>query len=140
VPISPHLAALLILFAQAHPPPGWFPLVDRDGDGFVEWQDNCTGLYNPSQADADEDGFGNACDGDLNNSGLVTAADYPILRDCLNRRAESARRDPCAVADLNDDDLVTAADYAIWRAMLNKPPGPSSPHDYTPQCVPVCFP
>ncbi|MFZ9888839.1 MAG: alpha-amylase family glycosyl hydrolase, partial [Myxococcota bacterium] len=35
---------------------------DADGDGVEEFVDNCAGIYNPSQADADQDGFGDACD------------------------------------------------------------------------------
>ncbi len=37
-------------------------------DGFIDSEDNCPGLYNPDQADGNEDGIGDACedfDGDL---------------------------------------------------------------------------
>ena len=33
--------------------------------------DNCTLLSNASQIDVDAEGYGNACDPDFNNSGLV---------------------------------------------------------------------
>ena len=35
---------------------------DYDDDGYYDWQDNCMNNYNPSQADCDGDGWGNACD------------------------------------------------------------------------------
>jgi len=35
---------------------------DRDGDGWLNLEDNCPGLANPDQADGDEDGVGDACD------------------------------------------------------------------------------
>lgn len=38
------------------------PLVDRDGDGVVDADDNCPDLGNPTQADEDGDGVGDACD------------------------------------------------------------------------------
>jgi subtilisin family serine protease len=38
-------------------PPG-----DSDVDGFADGVDNCPAQYNPSQADSDGDGTGNACD------------------------------------------------------------------------------
>ena len=36
--------------------------LDLDGDGVEETNDNCQGLYNPSQLDSDGDGRGDACD------------------------------------------------------------------------------
>ncbi|MCP3979620.1 MAG: hypothetical protein GY716_09860 [bacterium] len=39
----------------------FFPCPDVDGDGACETVDNCPGA-NPDQADADEDGLGDACD------------------------------------------------------------------------------
>jgi len=37
-------------------------VIDRDGDGVPNEKDNCPDGYNPSQADADKDGFGDVCD------------------------------------------------------------------------------
>src|SRR4029434_1988638 len=34
---------------------------DSDGDGIPDAQDNCPTLANPSQADCDDDGIGDAC-------------------------------------------------------------------------------
>jgi hypothetical protein len=90
---------------------------DTDGDGVPDRMDNCTTLANANQRDADGDGYGDRCDPDFNNDGVVTAADYLILRARLNRA------DP--LADLNGDGFVTAADYLILRGWLNRPPGPS---------------
>ena len=90
---------------------------DTDGDGVPDRMDNCTTLANANQRDADGDGYGNRCDPDFNNSGLVTTADYLTLRARLNTQ------DP--LTDLNGDGKVTTADYLILRGFLNKPPGPS---------------
>jgi hypothetical protein len=99
---------------------------DTDGDGIQDYSDNCTLVPNPTQLDADHDGYGNACDADLNNSGLVTSGDFAILRSLLN---ESVTGFPlAAAADLNGSGLVTVADFAILRARLNTPPGPSGLH------------
>ncbi len=37
-------------------------VADRDGDGVPDDQDNCPDVYNPSQADSDHDGEGDACE------------------------------------------------------------------------------
>ena len=94
--------------------------VDSDSDGIADGADNCTLVSNADQRDADGDDYGNPCDADLNNSGLVTVADYIILRNALNTT------DP--VADLNHSGRVTVVDYMILRNGLNKPPGPSGLH------------
>jgi len=41
------------------------PLVDSDGDGIADEQDNCPQLANPQQEDTDGNQIGNACDNDI---------------------------------------------------------------------------
>ena len=36
--------------------------LDSDGDGFMDDQDNCPAIFNPTQADTDLDGVGDVCD------------------------------------------------------------------------------
>ena len=95
---------------------------DQDLDGVSDAADNCTLSANASQKDADGDGIGNRCDADLNNSGLVTTADFALQRVRLGQTAASSPA--AAAADLNDSGLVTAADFGILRSKLNLPPGP----------------
>ncbi len=91
---------------------------DADSDGVDDGVDNCVFAKNADQRDTNLDGYGNACDADLNNSGLVTTADYSILRNLLNTS------DPDA--DLNGSGSVTVSDYTILRNLLNRRPGPSA--------------
>ena len=97
---------------------------DTDADGIADRVDNCTLVSNPDQFDADGDFFGNPCDGDLNNSGLVTVADFGLLRSVLNQRATASAL--AAAADMNVSGLVTASDFSLLRAALNQPPGPAA--------------
>ncbi len=101
--------------------------IDADVDGVTESEDNCALVANPDQYDADGDGYGNLCDADLNNTGLVTVADYTLLRNALNTANP--------VADLNHSGLVTVADYTILRNRLNTAPGPSGLPPCTPGAV-----
>ena len=98
-------------------------LPDMDQDGIADLADNCTLVANSTQLDADSDGYGNICDADLNNSGLVTTADFAILRSVLNQSATASFA--AATADLNGSGTVTTADFAILRARLNTAPGAS---------------
>jgi hypothetical protein len=109
------------------------PSLDTDGDGIPDYQDNCKLVANPTQLDSDGDGYGNACDADLNNSGAVTAADFAIMRAALGQPASASPT--AAAADMNGSGTVTAADFAILRSYLGKNPGPSGLH---PNCPPTC--
>jgi hypothetical protein len=93
---------------------------DGDGDTVGNVCDNCTFIGNADQRDTNIDGYGNICDADLNDTGLVTSADYFILRSRLNTAD--------ADADLNGSGVVTSLDYFILRSRLNTIPGPSGLH------------
>ena len=118
---------------------------DPDGDGIGDPNDNCMLVPNAQtgnvpgtsillyQLDSDHDGYGNACDADLNNSGLVTTADFAMLRSVLSELSSFSLLS--AAADMNGSGTVTASDYALLRARLNTAPGPSGLH---PNCPPTC--
>jgi predicted outer membrane repeat protein len=54
------------------------PAGDYDGDGAANQSDNCPVTPNPSQADCDSNGFGDACDGsDVNQNGLPDQCEPP---------------------------------------------------------------
>ena len=66
------------------------------------------------------DGCGNTCDADVNHSGVVSTADFAILRATLNQSASSGPA--AAAADLNGSGTVTVADFTILRARLGTAP------------------
>jgi len=95
----------------------WRIVPDTDGDGIPDDVDNCMLVPNPDQRDSDGDGYGNACDADLNNDGQVNFADLAIFRS----RFGSGDPD----ADLNGDGVVNFADLARFHELFGRPPGPS---------------
>jgi prepilin-type N-terminal cleavage/methylation domain-containing protein len=91
---------------------------DSDADGVVDAFDDCLVVANTVQLDADADGYGNACDPDLNQDGVVNVIDLARLKSVF------FTTDP--VADLNGDGVVNVADLAILKRSFFRKPGPSA--------------
>ncbi|MGB5354863.1 MAG: thrombospondin type 3 repeat-containing protein, partial [Woeseia sp.] len=91
---------------------------DADGDGVLDISDNCKLIANPAQIDSNGDGYGNACDQDLNNDCVVNAIDLGLLRSVF------FTADPDA--DFNNDGVVNVVDLGALRQAFFTVPGPSS--------------
>ncbi len=92
--------------------------VDTDMDGVPDVGDNCSLIANSSQLDSNGDGFGNACDPDLNNDGTVNFSDIILF---ANEFGSTSGGD----ADFNGDGVVNFPDYVIVPDYFLGPPGPS---------------
>ncbi|MEM6640406.1 MAG: hypothetical protein AAF610_10940 [Pseudomonadota bacterium] len=97
--------------------------LDSDGDAVNDDVDNCLLAVNPDQFDADGDGFGNACDQDINNDGAVNFEDLGLLRDVFFSVPTDGNWAPGA--DFNNDGAVNFQDLGLMRAGFFDPPGPS---------------
>ncbi len=91
--------------------------VDSDNDGVLNSADNCILVANPNQRDTNGDGFGNYCDPDLDDSGLVDTLDFLAFRSAFG----SADPD----ADFDGNGIVATSDFLILRNFFGQPPGPS---------------
>ncbi|WP_434063949.1 thrombospondin type 3 repeat-containing protein [Roseateles violae] len=90
---------------------------DSDGDGIADALDNCSAVSNPGQEDADGDGYGNLCDADVDNNGIVNALDLARFRAAFGTSNPEF--------DLDGNGIVNALDLARFRALFGAPPGPS---------------
>jgi uncharacterized membrane protein len=81
------------------------PDTDSDGDGSPDCMDNCPSLENPTQADCDDDGIGDACQlfkpgsTDCNNNGVPDECELRDEPDCNSNNLP----DDCDIMDGGPD-------------------------------------
>ncbi len=105
---------------------------DDDLDGVGNHIDNCLTVANADQRDTDDDGFGNICDPDLDQSGQVNFGDLAAFKSVF------LSNDP----DANFDGLgsVNFGDLAILKSFFLQAPGPAGPFssvNYTDDAQPI---
>jgi hypothetical protein len=92
---------------------------EPDADQIASGSDNCILQGNGSQLDTDGDGFGNACDGDLDNNGITNFGDLALMKSVFLKTGPLN-------ADLTGDGVVNFADLARMKQLFLRPPGPSA--------------
>jgi hypothetical protein len=102
---------------------------DQDGDTVADDVDNC--LTDPNgapgqpagalmaQCDTDQDGYGNACDPDVSNDGVVGGPDYGPVTAIFGVSGL------LIASDVNCDGVVGGPDYGPITANFGGAPGPS---------------
>lgn len=93
---------------------------DIDGDGSIDSADNCRFIANPDQRDTNGDGFGNRCDPDLDNDGVVNFADLVAMKAMFFQSGDSD-------SDLDGDGSTNFGDLSIMKAFFFGAPGPGAP-------------
>lgn len=95
---------------------------DADNDGVPDGFDNCPNVANgplagacSAQQDTDNDGFGNACDGDFNNDGQTLGDDFTIFLTLFGGAGNQG--------DLDCDGNTLGSDFSIFLGLFGSPPG-----------------
>jgi hypothetical protein len=113
------LAAALEVLAPACSGP------DDDGDGVPDACDNCILEPNADQADVNDDGYGDLCDPDFNDDGLVGVADFNFIRNQFGLACGDPGFEP--VADMRSDCRVGIDDFNRLKRFFSGPPAPRAP-------------
>ncbi|MCG8485959.1 MAG: DUF6531 domain-containing protein, partial [Chromatiales bacterium] len=91
---------------------------DRDNDGVHDAEDNCSAHENPGQVDSDGDGYGNRCDPDLNNDGVVDHDDLMLYLPTRNTSlvgSQPSGRQYNPMMDFNSDQAINGLDLWILK-------------------------
>jgi len=114
------LGAVAIIVAASH---ALAASPDADGDSIADAADNCVSIANPSQVDSDEDGYGNACDADYDNDGMVGETDQSLLKASFGK--SQGEDGFLASADHNADGFIDTSDFLTFGRLNGRAPGPS---------------
>ena len=95
------------------------PPMDTDGDGVPDSTDNCILVSNANQRDTNNDGYGNLCDADLNNNGMVNTTDLGLFKAVFRQSGTNLD------ADFDGNGIVNTIDLGIFKRLFGKAPGPS---------------
>ena len=95
---------------------------DADGDGIPDTTDNCLDIANADQRDTNNDGFGNRCDPDFNNDGIVNFVDLLAMQVAFFSTPASPAWDEDI--DLDGSGGINFADLSIMQDFFFGPPGP----------------
>ena len=114
---APAISTNYVLHSGFHTAP------DTDGDTLRDFLDNCIEAANSDQLDTDGDGYGNLCDGDLNDDGSTNTLDLNLYKLAHRTSVGDANYNPDA--DFNGDGTINTLDLNIYKGLHRKPPGPS---------------
>jgi len=98
-------------------------LPDQDQDGVDDPFDDCLIDPNPDQRDTNQDGYGNLCDADFDDDGVVGTIDFGLFKFAFGSWLGQLAYD--SNMDFDGDGSVGVLDFGLFRSQFGLPPGPS---------------
>jgi hypothetical protein len=97
--------------------------IDTDSDTVPDASDNCVLVPNAGAlfCDTDQDGYGNVCDADTDNDGVVGSGDFSLFGLSWNTSGAPG----FDVSDFDCDGVVGSGDFSIFGQSWTGAPGPS---------------
>jgi subtilisin family serine protease len=93
------------------------PIPHSDADTVADWYDNCVLVPNDNQADKDEDGQGDACDGDIDGDTLLNGPDNcPTTSNRSQRDGDGDGVGDACDADRDNDGVPNTKDLCADEA------------------------
>lgn len=100
-----------------------FEDVDLDGDFVPDDQDNCLGVPNLDQRDTNQDGYGNVCDADYTNDGIIGLPDFIDLSVAYG--TSSGEPTYSEDVDSDGDGTIGSPEFILLSISFGGAPGPS---------------
>jgi hypothetical protein len=96
---------------------------DWDSDGTVDVVDNCSEVYNQQQYDGDQDGYGDACDGDYlaSRNWVCDGGDFGNFAKVFGTTVPPTS---CEY-DHAQNNAVDGGDFGAFATLFGKASGPS---------------
>ena len=99
------------------------PTPDADSDNVPDAEDDCLTTADSSQLDSNQDGYGNACDADYDDDGVVGISDFLTLSRAFGATIGSPDYSP--VLDSNGDGAIGVSEFLFLLKSFGRTPGPS---------------